>query len=452
MTELRPYQRIGVKWLHAFEGRGLLADEMGLGKTIQSLQYMVEAGVYPTVVVAPASVKYNWEREIAVHFRMGSEVLDGTRPPPYRLLNPHQIYIVNFDILPYWLPFLKRLQPQLVIVDEVQRISNPSNQCSRAVRELVEGVPKLVGLSGSPFMNRPAELWNFLNLLRPDIWPDFHSFAWAHCSPRLVSGKWQYKGAARLDVLHAQLKEHCMIRRLKQHVLKDLPPKMRIVKTMQLTNMKEYEDACKDFVGWVSRIYGKARAYRIEKAEQISRLTHLKGLVGQGKVKPMMDWISEALEGTDGKMIFFGVHKAFLRELYDKYKKTSVIVNGDVTARGRQQAFDQFTNSKRVRVLFGNLKAAGVGWNGQAASTVGMGELGWNPPTHVQAEDRAHRMGQKEKVTVYYHVAEGTIEETLWSMIQRKQNTQSSVLDGRSSTLEFDTFEELTKSLMRGAA
>ena len=234
MTKLYQFQKEDVRELRRQRYRSLVASEMGTGKSIVALFAAAESGARPVVVVCPAGLKYHWEAEALLHCGLRAEVLSGTRPPR-RCRFPHPLVVINYDILGPWMPFLKKLDPELVILDEVQYIKNRAAQRTKNVQALCRGVKKIIGLSGTPLTNRPAELWVILNILWPDKFPSFTKYGFRYCRPSFEFGEIKFKGANHLPELHGKLKRYGMIRRLKKDVLTELPPKTRIVVPLPIT-------------------------------------------------------------------------------------------------------------------------------------------------------------------------------------------------------------------------
>jgi SNF2 family DNA or RNA helicase len=201
------------------------------------------------------------------------------------------------------------------------------------------------------------------------------------------------------------------------------------VVTLELPDRKEYDLAEKDFINWLRRV-SPEKARSAANAEYLVRRGYLHRLAGELKLKQCIEWVDNFLIQSDQKLILFGIHKKVIKPIFEHYKERAVLVDGSVTGEDRQKAVDGFTNNKNKRLFVGNMVAAGVGWNGTAASDVVFVELTWTPGLHTQAEDRPHRIGQKLPVFCHYLVAENTVEEDLCALLQRKQNTVSSILDG----------------------
>lgn len=466
MTEPYPFQRRGIRKIQKkFRGRALLADDMGLGKTPQALWWSKDhLGHGAVVILCPATIKENWRREAARHAHMRAEVLYGRRPPWRGTLpkSTDDVYIINYEILGpvqrrstktrrrSWGNFLKDLRPRLIIIDECQYIKSRTAQRTRRVRELCRGVPHVIALGGTGAMNsRPAEMWPVLNILRPDVFNSFPDFGLEFCGAVRRPWGWEYKGATALKKLYRKLRRVCMVRRRKAAVLGELPPKTRSVVPMTLApaDRREYEEAAYDFLNWLQKTM-PALARKAAKAEELSRMGHLKRLAGRAKLAGVIRWVEDFLSESGEKLIVYGLHKKVLRPLRDHFGRRCELVDGTITGRRRQAALDRFNHDKACRVLFGNIQAAGVGWNCTCTSYTAFAELGWTPGEHVQAEDRCHGIGRgtAKPVHAYYLVAENTIEEYLCELIQRKQLVLEQILDGRK-VRGVDIFEQLKKAL-----
>lgn len=457
LTELYRFQTKGVLKIEQFDGRALLADDMGLGKTIQAWAWAFNF-LPPNatiVIITPASLKLNWQREGMHHFNLRSEVLSGLVPHTSRLLRGRK-YIINYDVLfgrkgqkLTWMQVLSELKPDLVICDECHYIKSLNTKRTKAVKQICKDAPHVIMISGTPLTNRPAELFPALNILHPAEFPSFSQYGWRYCSPKMTPWGMNYSGASNLDELHERLSNLCMIRRRKKDVLKQLPDKTRSVIPIDLSaaDRKEYNKAEKEFISWL-RNFNPTAAKKAERAEYLVKRGYLKRLAGSLKLNAVMEWIENFLTESDEKLIFFGIHKKFLQPIYQRFKEDAVLVNGSVNSSDRQKAFDAFTNQKKKRLFIGNIQAAGVGWNGQVASNVAFGEMGWTPGEHTQAEDRAHRIGQTRGVMCHYLVSAGTIEESLCKIIQEKQQTLTSILDGNNE-VELDIMIKLNQELLK---
>lgn len=452
------YQVEGVRLIDQFNGRCLLADSMGLGKSIQALMYANNhPELRPMVIVCPASLKWNWESECIKHFGWRSQVLEGTRPPARSEWTPHSILIVNYDILGQrrginsgsgWLDYLTSIGPKLVILDESHAIADRAAKRTKWAKQLCQNVPHVIALSGTPIVNRPAEMWTTLNLLRPDLYPSFFPFGHRYCDARKNFFGWEFKGATNIPELHEQLTRTMMVRRRKEDVLKELPSKVRSIVPFKLNKgqLKEYDEALNHFASWLDRTVPEKKENAL-KAEALTQLGYLKRLASSMKLEQVINWVDNFLDSEDGKIVVFAIHKAVVSQLLEKYRKTCVILDGTTPMAQRRAVVDKFQNNNSCRVFIGNIKAAGVGLTLTAASTVAFAELDWVPGNHTQAEDRCHRIGTKSTVNVYYMVAQDTIEETLVKIIQQKQQVVRRTLDGENYGDDLSIYDQLIQHI-----
>lgn len=432
----------------------LLADEQGLGKTVQSLRIIKKRpDLWPVVVVCPASIKWQWEAEAARHIGMQAEIINGMKVPRHRLLTPYNIIIINYTILPKWLDYIIALKPKLVIVDECQNISNPNSQRSEATFALCKAAKKAIFTSGTPMENRAFDLQPVLSFLlgkHPEIGATFKSpyeFGMRYCRPTFVRGKLKFLGSRREEELNQVLLENCMVRRLKKDVLQDLPSKTRSIVPLEIEDRKQYVKADTDFISWLSET-SPHKAIRAAKAEGLVQTGYLLRLCSQLKLKSVITWLEEFLESHNDKFIVFGVHYFMLDALYERFKKIAVLVNGKTPANQREKLFDKFRNNRDTRMLIGNIKAAGAGWNGQVANHTVTVELPWHSSACEQAEDRTHRIGQKKNVNCYYLAARKTIEEDVMMLLQDKNQMQNSILDGGNAH-HFNVYDKMVEIMAK---
>ncbi len=407
--------------------------------------------IRPVIIVCPASLKWQWQSEARKHFGMRAEVLETRKPPTHGLISRHSILIINYDILAWWVPYLRELKAQLIIADEVHFASNRGAKRSKALRKLCKGVPHAVFLSGTPLTNRPSELFNALNILWPKEFPSFFDFGESYCAPELTPWGWQYKGAENLDDLHNRLISVGMIRKLKKDVLDQLPNKQRTVLPLDIDNRKEYDHAVKDFLGWL-RNKSIVKANRAKGAQKLVKIGYLKRLAGKLKFKSVVNWIEDFLAESDEKLIVFGMHHEVLHPLHDKFPDLSVLIDGTITGKKRQQSVDLFLSKKRTRLMFGNIQAAGVGWSAKGITNTAFVELPWTPGALTQAEDRTHGIGrgsESKHSNYFYLVARNTIESRLCEVLQEKQMILDATLDGKSDgDTDLDIYDKLTSELL----
>lgn len=428
--ELYPFQKEGVAFIEHNKGRALIADEMGLGKTIQALGWLqLHPEVRPAVIIVPASLKLNWLREIHKWMPVAEskvKVLSGTTTYP---LKGVEIVIINYDILADWYPTIRALNPQLLITDECHYYKSNQARRTKVLKVLAKGIPHFIALSGTPIVNRPIEVYNAIRIIEPGLFPDAWKYAQRYCNARYNGFGWDFNGATNTKELHDRLVGSIMIRRLKKDVLKDLPDKVRSYVPMELTNSEEYNRAERNFIAFIRSTKGEEAARKASGAETLTEIETLKQLAVAGKLKPAKDWIQDFID-VDGKLVIFAVHRFVIDDLMKTFGKLAVKIDGSTSQIERQRAVDEFQTNNDVRLFVGNIQAAGIGITLTAASNVVFLELPWTPGALVQAEDRCHRIGQKDSVNIHYLLASGTIEEKIAQLIDHKRRILDSVLDG----------------------
>ena len=420
---LRPFQRAGVAYALETK-RCFIADEMGLGKTVQSLAAIQGANAYPMLVVCPASLKMNWEREVrmwlpgkTVHIvdnKVGVKNAD--------------VVIINYDILAKQKVPLKGLRFQSLVFDESHYAKTSSAQRTKALKEIAASIPAeglVLALTGTPVLNRPIELVSQLEILdRIDDFGGSWNFRKKYCAAKHNGYGWDFKGCSNADELNELLRRTCYVRRQKMDVLTELPAKGRYTAEVEMGHaaMAAYRAVENDTLVWL------ADGQRHEQADVLSKITTLKRLAGEGKVEAAIEWIDSFLDSTDRKLVVFAHHISVVDALAAKYG--GLRVAGKDSSEVRQAAVDTFQNDPDARVIVLNMKAGGVGLTLTAASDVLFVEQGWTPAEHDQAEDRCHRIGQDEHVSAWYLLAEGTIDDDIYALIAKKRLVVDAVTDG----------------------
>ena len=466
--ELKPFQKKAVRIIDHYKGNVLIADEMGLGKTIEVLQWLKEhPEIRPVIIIVPAHLKWNWQNEAADKFGLKSTVLN-SRTPSKLNLEVCNIFIISYDILSPvevktknkqnktmtkkydgWLQTLVDIKAACLIADEIHFCKGRNTKRTKAIKKLSQKIPHKLPLSGTPLLNRPAELFPTLNMLWPKDFSSFFSFAQRYCKPVRMPWGWVYKGATHIDELHQRLLTLGMIRRKKSEVLKYLPPKQRSVIPINIP-MKEYDQAKNNFINWL-QAQSPERARKAKLAQAITQLGYLKRLASKEKLPFVIDWIKSYLNESADKLVVFGIHKEIVRGLHEQFPNISVCLDGGTPIKTRKTIEKQFQTNKKIRLFFGNIQAAGTGMNLWASPSLAFAELDWVPGNHTQAEDRIHRIGQTQHTDIYYLVAKNTIEEQLCKVIQEKQQIVNQVLDGVNIEQDkLDIYDILSKELLKG--
>lgn len=440
---LMEFQKEGVGFIESRNGNVIVGDEMGTGKTITVLTYISNhPELTPVVIVVPATLKYNWKKEADKWLltKRDIQILEGKKTK--KLKKSSDIIIVNYDIVHAWRKEIANINPKVLVLDECHAIKTSTTKRTKGVKHIAKKTKHIIPMSGTPAINRPAELYNSIKLVEPELFGSFQSYAQRYCDAYFNGYGWEYKGGSNLEELYDIL-SNIMIRRKKEDVIKDLPEKRRTFVSLDLTNISDYNKAENDFIEWIRENKGKRAAERASSAEKLVKVGTLRLLAVRGALANSIQWIKNFLADYDGKLVVFAVHKEIISALMEEFGDIAVKIDGSVpTGEVRQTIVEKFQNDKNIRLFVGNIKAAGVGITLTASSNIVFLELPWTPGELEQAEDRCHRMGQKNAVNIWYLLAENTIEMELAKMIDSKRNILSQVLDGQVISEE-DTLSSL---------
>lgn len=451
---LYPFQRAGVRAIEKNNGNILIADDMGLGKTIQTLAYLARhPEIRPAVVVCPASLKTNWQREIKNNMT-GESVYIATGRTPQQILHDVSILVINYDILhngrkESWRDTIAQMRPQLLVVDEIHYAKNQQTKRARALIQLAQSCPRVIGLTGTAIQSRPAEAFTPIQLIDPTLFRVKTHYMIRYCAAHHNGFRWDTTGAANTDELHFILCASIMIRRRKEDVLKQLPTKRRVAITIDIDNRTEYATAEKEFITWLMKTDPRA-ADRAAKAEAVTKVSYLKHLCAAGKLKATIEWVENFLTSTGNKLVVFNTFHTMTDGMRDHFADRCVALDGRTPANKRQAIVDAFNNDDKIRVFVGGLKSIGTGLNLQSScsDTLHAG-IGWTPGEHDQAEDRVHRIGQTKHVCAYYLICNNTIEEPIARIIDNKRRVVRSILDGENVT-DADLLTKLMKEYRQG--
>jgi SWI/SNF-related matrix-associated actin-dependent regulator 1 of chromatin subfamily A len=430
----RSYQRVGIGFIDQCQGICLIGDDTGTGKTLQAIAWMAHKKAYPALIVCPATLKLNWEREIKNLIGKSATILSGTPDKGTKLSS--DIVIINYDILTRWKPVLTKHQFKLAILDEAHYLKNSTAQRTKTAVWLTAKIPHRIGLTATPVENGPMDLFTIFKILRPSLFPVRHNFGLRYCGAQHTPWGWKYNGASNLNEL-SEILRLFMIRRRKKDILKELPDTQRIILPIAI-NRKEYEQAEAEFFSWYSR-GGRIKLHALQKMEAMRQA------VNKAKFREASLWIADFIENN--KLVLFVIHTKMAQDFYQLFKKQAVLLYGKTPAKQRQQAIDQFQNDDKTRLFIANIKAGGVGVTLTAADTTCCYELPWTSTQLEQAEGRVSRIGQtSDKLTSYFLLTPDTIEMDLMEIIDRKQKLVSQIVD-QKFVEENDIFEELIQRI-----
>ena len=446
LIEPYDYQKEGIAY--ALEKkRCILGDEQGLGKTIEAIGLLTATRAFPALVVCPASLKINWQRELRKFGGLNGVILDDrNRNTWHRFWEIKrkdgkpcaEVFIVNYESLRKFFVTKVRREGRFtlksvdfderkdlfrtLIIDESHKCKNSGTQQSKFVQGLAIGKEYVLELTGTPVVNNNTDLIQQLTIMgRLNDFGGYTKFMARYCAGEHKS--------SHLKELNYLLRKNCFVRRLKKDVLTQLPDKTRSYLVTDIDNMKEYKEAERDIIKYLVK-YQDADDEKIQRTIRgaiMVKMGVLKQISARGKVGGAIDIIHNTIDGEDGqKLIVFCYLKEVVQALKQEFKG-AVTVTGDDTPAQKQYAVDRFQNDERVRLIILNYKSGGVGLTLTAASNVLFVEQPWTAAECYQAEDRAHRNGQKNAVNCVYLLGQNTIDEYMYDLIHIKKNISNAV-------------------------
>lgn len=425
--------------------RCIMGDEPGLGKTAQAIGTMTASGAFPCLVICPASLKVNWQREFKKFGGIDAVILDDSNRAVWQTLLTMkrndgkplcQVIITNYESLKKF--FVRRINRQQrftlksvefdqrinlfrsVIIDESHKCKSNKTQQSKFVQGIAQGKEYILELTGTPVVNNNEDLIQQLNIMgRLDEFGGYTKFAGRYCQG--------INKSSHLKELNFRLRASCFFRRQKKDVLTQLPDKTRSYLVTDISNRKEYQDAERDVIKYL-RDYKDADDKKLQRAirgDIMVRMNILKQVSARGKVSSAIDIIHNTIDGGD-KLIVFCFLKEVVAALKQEFPK-AVTVTGDDNDRQKQYSVDKFQEDEACKLIILNYRSGGTGLTLTAASNVLFVEFPWTYSDCCQAEDRAHRNGQKNAVTCTYLLGDGTIDEYMYNLIQTKKNIANAV-------------------------
>ncbi len=465
---LRAYQHEGVNWLRFLEKRsfcGILADEMGLGKTIQTLAWIqlgradVEHRGKPVLIVCPTSLVENWKEEAAKFTPNLSVVLlhGPDRHRRWKRVEKVDIVITSYALMRRDIEKHLEYTYSIAILDEAQHIKNHSTQNALAAKK-IKAEQRLV-LTGTPIENGVADLWSIMDFLMPGYLGSHKDFREFYELPILTGG-------AAGDYMQAKLRRKLhpfLLRRLKKHVAKDLPPKIERIASCKLTQdqHKVYSQLLADSKEKISSMVEKKgfNKSRMEILKTLLRLRQtcchidllkldgIKSKHPSAKMELFFELLNEALDSKHRVLVFsqFTSMLAILKKEMDARNLKYCYLDG--STKDRQSVVKKFNKDHTIPVFLMSLKAGGTGLNLTGADMVIHFDPWWNPAVEAQATDRAHRIGQKRTVYSVKLVTKGTVEDKVVEMQRRKQGIIDATLTTDEQVMQKLSWEDVQELL-----
>lgn len=455
-SKLLPFQRDGVKFVLQHGGRALLADEMGLGKTLQAIA--VTACIresWPVLVLAPSSLRLHWASMIQQWLNIPSTDIvvvlsqcGGSNRGGFTIVysnskgNIHLdglFNIISYDVVPKLQEVLLASDFKIVIADESHFLKNAQAKRTSASLPVIKKAQYAILLTGTPALSRPIELFKQLEALYPKVYKNVHEYGNRYCKGGIFG---LYQGASNHEELHNLMKATVMIRRLKKDVLPQLPVKRRqqVFLNLDEKDMKQMRALFRE----LEVVKYNIKNCRSEEAVESLKFAE-KNLINKiytesadAKKPAVIEYLGTVIE-AGCKFLIFAHHQPMIDSIHQfllKKKVGCIRIDGKTPSSSRQALVTEFQEKDDVKAAVLSIKAAGVGLTLTAASTVIFAELSWTPGDIIQAEDRAHRIGQVTSVNVYYLIASDTADDIIWDVVQSKLENLGQMLDGHENTLE----------------
>ncbi|CAN6199966.1 unnamed protein product [Urochloa humidicola] len=455
-SKLMPFQREGIRFVLQHSGRALIADEMGLGKTLQAIAVAsCLHDAWPVLVIAPSSLRLQWASMIQSWLNMPMEDIlvvlpqtGGSHKAGFRLVCSNTkgdfrldgvFNVISYDVVPKIQNTLLDLDFKIVIADESHFLKNGQAKRTIASLPVLQKAQYVILLSGTPALSRPIELFTQLQALYPTVYKNVSDYGNRYCKGGFYG---VFQGASNHEELHNLMKATVMIRRLKKDVLSQLPVKRR---------QQIFLDLSEKDVKHVRALFRELETLKIKiesadskemfdslKFAQKNLITKLYTDSATAKIPAVLDFLGTIIE-ADCKFLIFAHHQNMIEaiEQYLLKKKVKCIkIDGQTPVTIRQTLVTDFQNKDDIKAAVLSIRAGGYGLTLTAASTVIFAELSWTPGDIIQAEDRAHRIGQVSSVNIYYLLSNETIDDLMWDAVQGKLENLGQMLDGQEKTLD----------------
>jgi len=443
--KLLNFQKEGLDFLLKSSGNALLADEMGLGKTVQTLSYVAtEKQTFPLLVIAPLVTLKNWEREIERFLKKKSRngrIIDSSSPSVTLIrtgkskeLPKTDIYVINYELLFKRNADLANVGIRTVVCDEVHNLRSKTTQKYKSVKKLA-ALPTVlyrIGLSGTPIYNRGSEIWPIIDILKPGLLGSFKEFCEYFCYVN-DKGKAIVLENKRAS-LRNELQKHVMLRRKKSDVLKELKDKVRFKQVIASDTEYYLEELNKIW----TRLEAEQKVAETEFSKSASYQRAIQSerqIAGVAKLPHVINFVKDIME-IEESVVVFCHHKVIHKLLHESLQEFSpVSIIGGQSDKLRQEEIDKFQRGES-KLMIAGIRAGNVGINLTRAKYVLFAELDWSPAIHRQAEDRLHRIGQKNTVFAYYLIGNGTLDDHVANILVDKSYEIDAIMDGSVDNYE----------------
>ena len=453
LIEPYEFQKEGIAYAVEHK-RCIMGDEQGLGKTVEAIGVLTVTGAIPALVICPASLKLNWQRELKKFGGLTAIILNDDNQRTWQRffelkkadVRPcADVAIVNYESLKKF--FVTKIRREgrftlksvdfdtrkdlfrTIIIDESHKCKNVQTQQSKFVQGIAAGKEYILELTGTPVVNNNEDLIQQLRIMgRLEDFGGYGKFMQRYCAG--------LNRSSHVKELNYFLRKYCFFRRQKKDVLTQLPAKTRSYLVTEIDNRREYKDAERDVIKYL-RDYQNADDEKVQRTIRgavMVKMGILKQISARGKVGGAVEIIHNIIDGGQ-KLIVFCFLKEVVQALRQEFRD-AVTVTGDDSTEAKQHAVDRFQREEKCRLIILNYRSGGTGLTLTAASNVLFVEFPWTYADCVQAEDRAHRNGQKNAVNCVYLLGNGTIDEYMYNLIQTKKGISNGVTGTEEETTE----------------
>jgi hypothetical protein len=427
--------------------------------TTSTILAAITGGYKRILVVCPASLKLNWKKEISLYDNPNDiSIVEGSD------FTFKKWTIVNYDILKNFHNLKEKGQDpedvkesiidfykfDLVIADEAHYLKNATANRTKLFNDFAMKIGTRWLLTGTPITNKPIDLYNLLYLCESPLSTNWVGYVRRYCAGRQFKRKgstqkyWVTDGATNLEELK-EFTDDLILRRLKKDAV-DLPQKTIKPIYLPLSSSRRYQDYMEEYQNW----YDEQVENGIEPkpTEHLTQLIKVRQLLSEDKLSTTINLVEDIIE-SGRKVIIFSCFSNSIRTIHDHFGKKSVLIDGAVSAKNRDIAVEKFQNDDKIKVFCGNIVAAGVGLTLTEGSVVIFNDVDWTPANHLQAGDRAHRMGQTNEVHIIYPLIDGTLDTVMYNKLQDKIKNISTVMGDENNDIFNDTsmISDVIKSL-----
>jgi len=476
--KLYPFQEEGIKQL-VKQKHTLLADSPGLGKTIQALVYLnhLPSEKFPALIICPGSLVYNWRDQALKWIKnISKEEINILTAKEREVEKKSKVYIISYDMLPKYIKkevkkdrtkkrngnlnrkiktpniYLDTIPFKVVLIDEAHYMQNIRAKRTKAIyNKNIKDADHKILITGTPIMNRPINIYSLLKFIAPKLFNNKDTYGKRYCGARFNGFGTVYDGASNLQELHTKLSPF-MIRRKKEDVLKELPDKVRSLILLDASDKEEFNKIVQTTKQEIKTIYKENGEKITVKSRELmfQQIEDMRQKIFKFKKYHCYDFIMNKLEEVD-KLIIFAYHRevvSHLSEYLTSQDIKNVTLTGGLSVEEKRAVQQQFQNDKDTRVFIGSIRAANMGIDLYASSTVVFLELDWVPTNLEQAEDRAHRIGQKNNVDIFYLLLNDSVEVKMLKIVEKKLKIIEQVIEGKDEAEATEKIDNMYDELI----